>query len=91
MYLKNKDEHIVRQVAAEYATRLRQIFGERVMGPCKPSVGRIATYFLQTVMLKVEANASMVKVKVLLAQVFEQMAHDPRMKSTQLYYDVDPV
>jgi primosomal protein N' (replication factor Y) len=90
IYFKHKDEATVQQVAMEFALRLRQIFGERVMGPSKPSIGKIATYFMQTIMLKIEANASMSKVKVLLTSVYEGLAPDPRMKSTQLYYDVDP-
>jgi primosomal protein N' (replication factor Y) len=90
IYFKHKDEQTVQQVAIEFALRLRQIFGERVMGPSKPSIGKIATYYMQTIMLKIEANASMSKVKTLLNSVYESLAPDPRMKSTQLYYDVDP-
>ena len=42
-------------------------------------------------MLKMEAAASMTKVKQLLFQVFAEMAAEPLMKSAQVYYDVDPV
>jgi hypothetical protein len=42
-------------------------------------------------MLKVEANASMNKVKGLLRQVYETMSADRRMRSLSIHYDVDPV
>ena len=70
---------------------LRQVFAERVLGPEKPFVGRVATYYLQSIMLKIEANASMRKVKALLRQIYEKMSEDRRMKNVVIYYDVDPV
>lgn len=91
LYLKNKDRDIVDHLAQDYARSLKGVFGNRVLGPQRPTVGRISTYYLQTIMLKVEANASMRKVKNLLRGVFEKMASDRRMRSTTLYYDVDPV
>ena len=42
-------------------------------------------------MLKVEAGASMKKVKNILRGVYEQIAQTPEMKGTIVYYDVDPV
>ena len=47
---------------------------------------------LQEVTLKKETTASMVKVKAILRNLYEQMiAADSRMKTVKLYYDVDPV
>lgn len=91
IYLKHKDEAIVDEIAVKYALALRSVFAERVLGPEKPFVSRVATYYLQSIMLKIEANASMKKVKALLHQIYEQMSQDRRMKNVVLYYDVDPV
>ena len=71
--------------------QLRSVFGERVLGPEKPFVSRVATWYLQSIMLKVEAGASMKKVKELLRGIYEGMASMPEMKGTIIYYDVDPV
>lgn len=91
MYLKNKDEHTVNDHASHYAIRLRQIFGSRVLGPVKPSIGKVANYHIQTIMLKIESNASMSKVKNILFQIYEEMARDRSLQGTIIYYDVDPV
>lgn len=50
----------------------------------------MALWYLQCIMLKIEANASMKKVKALLRQVYELMAQLPEMRGAQIYYDVDP-
>ena len=43
-------------------------------------------------MLKIENEWSMPKVKAKLRELYEQMlAADTRMKSTRLYFDVDPM
>lgn len=91
IYLKNKDSRLVDNMAAKYALELRKVFGHRVLGPEKPFVSRVALWYIQCIMLKIESNASMKKVKELLRSIFEDMASYPEMKSTIVYYDVDPV
>lgn len=91
IYLKHKDERMVNSLAVNYVLELRKIFGNRVLGPEKPIVGRVANYYIQSIMLKIEANASMRKVKDLLRTVYERVSVDKNMRSAILYYDVDPV
>lgn len=91
IYLKHREQMVVDSLAVAYVMRLRSIFGPRVLGPEKPYIGRVANWYIQTVMLKVEATASMRKVKAILMQVYEEMVSDPRMKQARIYYDVDPM
>lgn len=91
IYLRNKDGNMVDRAAVIYAKKLREVFGTRVLGPEKPFVGRIALWYIKSIMLKIEAGASMSKVKQILRQIYEQAAAWPDFKSTQIYYDVDPV
>lgn len=90
IYIKNKDPKEVDEAAALMANSLRQIFGNRVLGPQKPVISRVATYYLQQIMLKIEVTASMTKVKHILRTLYESLARDPRIKSSAIYYDVDP-
>ncbi|MDE6271553.1 MAG: primosomal protein N' [Muribaculaceae bacterium] len=90
IYIKNKDARAAEEAANLLTSALRSVFGPRVLGPEKPFVSRVATYYLQTIMLKVEATASMKKVKHILRTLYESLARDPRIKSSDLYYDVDP-
>ena len=55
-------------------------------------VARIKNLYIRQIVLKMENEASMPKVKKILRNVYEQMVSiDSRMKSTILYYDVDPM
>lgn len=90
IYLKNKDPHIADRAALIFTGELKRIFGARVLGPEKPFVSRVALWYIQSIMLKVESQASMKKVKALLHQVYESLAHLPVIKSSVIYYDVDP-
>lgn len=89
--LRNKDARELDALAVTYTLELRKVFGNRVLGPEKPFVSRVSTWYIQQIMLKVESGASMSKVKKLLRDIFVQMASDSRMKRTQVFYDVDPV
>ena len=90
IYIKHKDALTADRAAVALALRLREIFGARVLGPEKPFVSRVALWYLQTIMLKMETGVSMKKVKKLLREVYEEAAGEEYMKGTQIYYDVDP-
>ena len=90
IYLRNKDAATVDRTAVIYSQMLREVFGQRVLGPEKPFVSRVALWYIQSIMLKIESNASMKKVKDLLREIYERAASMSEMKSTQIYYDVDP-
>lgn len=91
VFVRNKDAATCDAAAVMLTMALRQVFGARVLGPEKPFVSRVNTWYLQQIMLKVESQASMKKVKALLRQVYESLAHAPQIKSSQIHYDVDPV
>ncbi len=91
IYLKNKDAANADMGAVILTKALRDIFGDRVLGPEKPFVSRVALWYIQSIMLKVEAGASMKKVKDILRSVHARLAHLPQIKSSIIYYDVDPV
>ena len=91
IFIKNKDVMACERAAVKFTMALRQSFGERVLGPEKPFVSRVATWYLQSIMLKVESQASMKKVKDLLRQILATVAADRDVKTSVIYYDVDPV
>lgn len=91
IYLRSKDRDAATRGALLLASRLRDIFGNRVLGPEKPFVARVALWYIESIMLKVEVSASMVKVKEILRDVYTQLAVYPDIKKSQIYYDVDPM
>lgn len=91
IFVRNKDAGVCDAAAVMLSMALKEVFGNRVLGPEKPFVSRVNTWYIQQIMLKVEANASMKKVKALLRQVYERLASIPQIKSSQIHYDADPV
>lgn len=92
IYLKNRDDNALTEVAVRYSSLLRQVFGKRVLGPEAPMVARVKNLYIRQIVLKMENEASMPKVKKILRNLYEQMVSvDSRMKATILYYDVDPM
>lgn len=91
IFVRNKDAATCDAAAVMLAIALKKVFGSRVLGPEKPFVSRVNTWYLQQIMLKVEAQASMKKVKTLLRQVYESLAPASQVKSSHIHYDVDPV
>lgn len=91
IYVRNKDAAVCDAAAVMLTLELRKVFGGRVLGPERPFVGRVNTWYIQQIMLKVETAASMKKVKALLHQVYERIAPAVQIKSSQIHYDVDPV
>lgn len=91
IYLKHRDEQLLNSLSRTYAACLKQVFGQRVLGPDNPPVARIQTLYIRKIILKIENRASMPKVKNLLHQVQDEMLKDDRFKSVILYYDVDPM
>ncbi len=91
IYIKNKNAQDVDLAALTFTKKLKETFGERVLGPEKPYVSRIALWYIQSIMLKIEAGASMKKVKDLLRRIHASLVADPKIKNSIIYYDVDPV
>ncbi|MEF9924766.1 MAG: primosomal protein N', partial [Muribaculaceae bacterium] len=92
IYLKHKDNNIVTEVSVRYSNMLRQVFENRVLGPEAPIVARVQQFHIRQIVLKMENESSMVKVKLILRKIYENMLKaDSRMKGTILYYDVDPM
>ena len=90
VYLKHKDENIVNTAAIELASRLRQSFDKRVLGPDKPTIARIKTLHIRKIVLKLETTLSITHTRTLLRQATSALLQDPRYKSLLIYYDVDP-
>ena len=90
VYLKHRKEDVLEQAADCMASYLRNGLGDRILGPDRPLVGRIQTLFIKKIVIKVEQQASMSKIRTYLQQVQRAIMEDERFKSLMVYYDVDP-
>lgn len=91
VYLKHRKEDVLDQAAELMASCLRKGLEERVLGPDKPPVSRIQTLFIKKIVVKIELDASLAKVRAYLQQVQRFLTEDERFRSLLVYYDVDPM
>lgn len=91
VYLKHRDENIVNTAGVELGSRLRDIFGARVLGPDKPAVARVKTLSIRKIVLKLENGIDYPRVRQYLRGALEAMMKDKRYGALQVYYDVDPL
>ena len=91
IYLKHRQNATVNEAAIEMGNRLRQWFGERVLGPDKPSIAKVKQMNIRKIVLKLENGIDLKRVREYLLMAQRQMLQDTRYNSLQVYYDVDPL
>ena len=91
VYLKHRKEEVLTEAADWVSEALRKGLGERILGPDRPPVARIQTWFIRKIMIKVEPQVSLGKVRTFLLQVQQAVLEEERFRSLQIYYDVDPM
>lgn len=91
VYMKHRHEDVCEQAAQLVASYLRQGLEHRVLGPDKPIVGRVQSLFIKKIVLKLENDISLSKVRTYLQQVQHFVRQDERFRSLQIYFDVDPM
>jgi primosomal protein N' (replication factor Y) len=89
--LRSKEEHLVDSAAREFASALRSTFGECVLGPGKPPVSRVQSLYIRHILLKIENNASIQKVRKAIYHYQSVVFASPAFKPVLLHYDVDPM
>ena len=88
--LKHRQDAVVEQAAAAIGSLLRQWFGNRVLGPDKPSVAKVNHQNIRKLLLKLELGIDMKRVRDYLLLAQRQILADKRYSTLQIYYDVDP-
>ena len=89
--LRHSDQKRVKAGADVLSKRLRQRFGERVVGPDTPYLTRVNDLFRLEILLKFERELSPSNYKSVLEQDIDDFVTDPRFKRLRLKLDVDPV
>ncbi len=91
VYLRHRDDQLLEHVAQEMAALLRHSFGERLLGPDRPPVGRVSSLHIRKMILKVEPAASASAVRQILQAARQQVLSRPYASGLNIYYDVDPM
>ncbi len=87
----HKDVNMVNAAAKELADALRKHFAKRVLGPEFPLVSRVRNLYHKNILLKMERDASAVKVKKIITELLLQFKADATYKVVRVQIDVDPM
>ncbi|MBR4643538.1 MAG: primosomal protein N' [Bacteroidaceae bacterium] len=89
VYMKHKDEGVLDNLARDYATLLRQIFGTRILGPDTPPIAKVQMMHIRKIIIKIELAASLAEARKRLREIQRYITGMPQYKSALIYYDVD--
>ena len=91
VFLRHRTEQLVESAAIELASRLRQIFADRVLGPDKPSVARVKTESIRKIVLKLELGIDLNRARRCMVEARSALMQDKRYAAMTVYFDVDPL
>ena len=91
IYIKHRNNDIVESASMELGSRIHEIFGNRVLGPDKPTVARVKTLHIRKIMLKLENGIDYKLAKQYLRSIRDTMMKEKRYGALTIYFDVDPL
>jgi primosomal protein N' (replication factor Y) (superfamily II helicase) len=89
--LKHRDFIELDRIAQESAEALRSRFGNRLLGPEYPAVGRIKLMYMKQMWLKLEREISVTTAKRQMQQMLDSVKSGDKNKMVQIIVDVDPM
>ncbi len=91
IHVKHKVQEKAYESAIRLAAALREVLSARVLGPEIPLISRVRTYYIFTIMLKIERTGiSISKVKEVVQGVVTACYADKANKGAIIQLDVDP-
>jgi primosomal protein N' (replication factor Y) len=88
--LRHRQKEVVDSAAAHLAIKLKEVLGEKVMGPEYPLVSRIQNYHLKRLLVKIQHGKRLTQVKQQLAECVRELNAMPDFRQVRITLDVDP-
>lgn len=89
LVLKHKNLEVVRAAAETLAEQLRPLFGDSLLGPSVPSVGRIRNYYLMEMMVKLPRTTAAGRAKELIRNQLGRLQAQKEYRRVFVIADVD--
>ena len=89
--LRGRDGSLVDNASKQLSVSLKETFGDRILGPSRPPVSRVQSLYISHILIKIENQASIQKVRENIFYHQNKILGNPVFKSILLHYDVDPM
>lgn len=87
--VRHRDWRISNTAAQLLADKIRDKFGNNVLGPEAPAVSRVKLLYLNKIMLKVDTNYPLQATKNWLLALVDALKENEQLKSISVIFDVD--
>ena len=89
--IRHKQFETSRQAAELFVLELKPTFGERVLGPTVPTIGRVRNQYIHVIYLKIERNSKNLNhVKEAIKRFQADLAKKQSFSTVRVSVDVDP-
>jgi primosomal protein N' (replication factor Y) len=88
--VRHTEKELVNTSSRWLAAELRKLFGNRVLGPEIPLIGRIQNKFIKDILIKLEKSQNISKEKKDILQLCNTVKAQPGQSGLQVIVDVDP-
>lgn len=88
--LKHRDRALLNTFAEQAGAELRKTFGKRVLGPEYPLVSRIQTWYIKTILIKIEREKPLAGAKDIIRGVIGRIEKEKGAGGMRIAPDVDP-
>jgi primosomal protein N' (replication factor Y) len=89
---RHREKHVAESAASLMANALAKDFGDHIMGPSEPVIGRIRNMYLMELLLKLPKDLKSIDyAKHLIHQQMAILQNDRAFRSVVIQPDVDPI
>ena len=89
--LKHRESDVLNQAADWLAAQMRNVFGNRVLGPEYPLVSRVRALYIKTITVRFERNENIADAKRLMMQMADDLVKQEGWGRVSIHFDVDPM
>jgi primosomal protein N' (replication factor Y) (superfamily II helicase) len=88
--IKHKDRTQLNLFSDILGRDLKEIFGKRVLGPESPVISQVQSWYIKTILIKIEREKPSAKAKQLIIEVIDRLEKEKGASALKIAVDVDP-
>jgi primosomal protein N' (replication factor Y) len=88
--IKHRDKAQLNHFSDLLGHDLKEIFGKRVLGPESPVISQVQSWYIKTILIKIERERPSARAKQFIAEVIEKISREKGASALRIAVDVDP-
>jgi primosomal protein N' (replication factor Y) (superfamily II helicase) len=88
--IKHKDRAQLNFYSEILGRDLKNIFGRRVLGPESPVIAQVQSWYIKTILIKIEREKPPAKAKQLIIETIDRLEKEKGASALKIAIDVDP-